>query len=85
MQQYPHCFEFNEKLLVDILDNLYNCYFAEFLFNNERERAQAKPYALFSNTLLLVFFFFLFMWLIINQPDVHRYGKDIRKNRIVIL
>lgn len=44
MQQFPQCFEFNEKLLIDVLDNLYNCYFGEFLFNNEREMLQAKPF-----------------------------------------
>lgn len=40
MQQFPHCFEFNETFLIDILDNLYNCYFHEFLFNCEKEMRQ---------------------------------------------
>lgn len=36
--QFPCSFEFNEKFLVEILDNLYNCKFGTFLFNNERKR-----------------------------------------------
>jgi len=37
MHQFPQCFEFNEHFLIDILDNLYNCYFSEFVFNSEKE------------------------------------------------
>eukprot|EP00026_Physarum_polycephalum_P001446 Phypoly_transcript_01447.p1 GENE.Phypoly_transcript_01447~~Phypoly_transcript_01447.p1 ORF type:complete len:832 (+),score=84.31 Phypoly_transcript_01447:280-2496(+) len=41
IHQFPHCFEFNEAFLIDILDNLYNCYFHEFLFNSEKEMRHA--------------------------------------------
>jgi len=44
MQQFPHGFEFNERFLIDLLDNLYNCSFAEFSFNSEKEMLQAPGY-----------------------------------------
>jgi len=40
--QFPCSFEFNEKFLIDILDELYGCKFGTFLFNNERKRLIAK-------------------------------------------
>jgi myotubularin-related protein 1/2 len=36
--QFPYAFEFNEYLLVTILDHLYSCRFGTFLYNTERER-----------------------------------------------
>jgi hypothetical protein len=41
MRQYPCSFEFNERLLLTILDEVYNCQYGTFLCNNERERDQA--------------------------------------------
>lgn len=39
--QYPYAFQFNENLLITILDELYTCRFGTFLFNSERERKKA--------------------------------------------
>jgi len=36
--QFPYAFEFNEYLLITILDHLYSCRFGTFLFNTEKER-----------------------------------------------
>eukprot|EP00727_Mastigamoeba_balamuthi_P011806 m51a1_g7248 hypothetical protein (1280) ;mRNA; r:130275-135432 len=41
-QQFPFSFQFNEKFLVALLDNLYSCRFGTFLFNSEKERVDAK-------------------------------------------
>lgn len=38
LQQFPCSFEFNEKLLIDMLDALYNCKYGTFLYDCERER-----------------------------------------------
>src|SRR3990167_3890048 len=42
LQQFPCLFEFNEKYLISIMDNVYSCQFGTFLMNNERERKQAN-------------------------------------------
>ncbi|CAL8240448.1 unnamed protein product [Merluccius merluccius] len=39
-KQFPTAFEFNEHLLVTILDHLYSCRFGTFLFNCESTREQ---------------------------------------------
>eukprot|EP00051_Salpingoeca_urceolata_P025349 m.452199 g.452199 ORF g.452199 m.452199 type:complete len:590 (+) comp20325_c4_seq4:86-1855(+) len=41
MQQFPCAFEFNEKLLIAILDHMYSGLFGTFLFNCQRERTDA--------------------------------------------
>lgn len=38
MQQNSKVFEFNEKLLITIVNNMYTCQFGTFLHNNEFER-----------------------------------------------
>ena len=38
MQQNPKVFEFNEKFLFTILQNMYTCQFGTFLYNCEKER-----------------------------------------------
>uniref|UniRef100_A0A8C6U959 phosphatidylinositol-3,5-bisphosphate 3-phosphatase n=1 Tax=Neogobius melanostomus TaxID=47308 RepID=A0A8C6U959_9GOBI len=38
--QFPTAFEFNERLLLTILDNLYSCRFGTFLYNCESVRDQ---------------------------------------------
>ena len=38
VNQFPTAFEFNESMLLDIVDNLWSCCFGTFLMNNERER-----------------------------------------------
>jgi len=38
MQQNSKVFEFNEKFLLTILNNMYTCQFGTFLYNNELER-----------------------------------------------
>lgn len=40
LTQFPCSFEFNEKLLIDILDELFNCKYGTFLFDCEKEREQ---------------------------------------------
>eukprot|EP01089_Gocevia_fonbrunei_P018665 TRINITY_DN6380_c0_g1_i1.p1 TRINITY_DN6380_c0_g1~~TRINITY_DN6380_c0_g1_i1.p1 ORF type:complete len:560 (-),score=69.68 TRINITY_DN6380_c0_g1_i1:66-1745(-) len=35
---FPSNFEFNEKYLLTIMDNVYSCRFGTFLFDNEKER-----------------------------------------------
>ena len=40
MTQFPSAFEFNETLLITILDHLYACLFGTFLFNSEKERVK---------------------------------------------
>ena len=37
-QQFPNAFEFNESLLITVLDHLYSCLFGTFLYNCESER-----------------------------------------------
>eukprot|EP01132_Coremiostelium_polycephalum_P006801 gene6801-8438_t len=39
--QFPHAFEFNEKLLIRTLDALYSCQFGTFLYDCEKERMKA--------------------------------------------
>ena len=41
-QQFPTAFEFNEFLLLDVLDALYSCRFGTFLFNCEKERKEHR-------------------------------------------
>lgn len=38
--QFPNAFEFNELLLVIILDHLYSCLYGTFLFNSEQQRVK---------------------------------------------
>ena len=38
--QFPTAFEFNERLLLTILDHLYSCCFGTFLYNCESARDQ---------------------------------------------
>ena len=38
MRQHPTAFEFNEALLIAIVDNVYSCRFGTFMFNCEAER-----------------------------------------------
>ena len=40
--QFPLDFEFNEKLLLDTVDNLFSGRFGTFLYNNERERKEQQ-------------------------------------------
>ena len=42
LNQFPCVFEFNEKYLISIMDNIYSCHYGTFLMNNERERRQAN-------------------------------------------
>jgi len=42
VQQYPCSFEFNERFLLTVLDELFYCRFGTFLYNNERERVAAQ-------------------------------------------
>ena len=42
LKQFPCSFQFNEHLLLTILDHLNSCRFGTFLFNCERERAEAN-------------------------------------------
>eukprot|EP00041_Stephanoeca_diplocostata_P036355 m.1323399 g.1323399 ORF g.1323399 m.1323399 type:complete len:648 (-) comp24849_c0_seq9:2839-4782(-) len=42
LQQQPCAFEFTEALLLEIIDQLYDCRFGTFLFNCERERVDAE-------------------------------------------
>lgn len=37
-KQYPSHFEFNEKFLIDVIDNVYSCRYGTFICNNEREK-----------------------------------------------
>ncbi len=42
LRQHPTRFEFNERLLRRLLYHLYSCQYGTFLFNNERQRHEAK-------------------------------------------
>jgi len=42
MYQFPHEFEFEPKLLVDIADHLFSCRFGTFLFDNESDRRRFR-------------------------------------------
>jgi Leucine-rich repeat (LRR) protein/GTPase SAR1 family protein len=42
--QYPMHFQFNEDLLIYILDSLYSCKFGTFLANSDRERSALRLY-----------------------------------------
>ena len=50
MRQHPTAFEFNEALLIAIIDNVYSCRFGTFMFNCEAERVKRD---LRSNTVSL--------------------------------
>ncbi|XP_078494504.1 phosphatidylinositol-3,5-bisphosphate 3-phosphatase MTMR2-like [Ciona intestinalis] len=41
-QQFPTAFEFNEYLLILILEHLYSCLFGTFLYNCDRERRKEE-------------------------------------------
>ena len=38
MQQSGKCFEFNERFLLAIVNNMYTCQYGTFLYDNEMER-----------------------------------------------
>ena len=40
--QFPTAFEFNERFLIALVDELHNCRFGTFLFDNDRERQAAR-------------------------------------------
>jgi len=40
--QFPRCFEFNESLLLFILESLYSCRFGTFLQTKEKQRRNEK-------------------------------------------
>jgi myotubularin-related protein 6/7/8 len=42
MYQYPSRFEFSERFLRRLLYHLYSCQYGTFLFDNERERVEAR-------------------------------------------
>ncbi|KAI9679773.1 MAG: hypothetical protein M1817_004787 [Caeruleum heppii] len=42
LYQHPTRFEFNERFLRRLLYHLYSCQYGTFLYNNERERVEAK-------------------------------------------
>lgn len=42
--QHPTRFEFNERFLRRLLYHLYSCQYGTFLYNNERERVEARLY-----------------------------------------
>jgi hypothetical protein len=42
LYQYPERFEFNERFLRRLLYHLYSCQYGTFLFDNERERVEAR-------------------------------------------
>ncbi|CAF0884676.1 unnamed protein product, partial [Didymodactylos carnosus] len=42
LQQFPSVFEFNEKLLITIADNLYSCQYGTFLLNSEKLRTEMR-------------------------------------------
>ncbi|KAF2264894.1 phosphatases II [Lojkania enalia] len=42
LYQYPTRFEFNERFLRRLLYHLYSCQYGTFLFDNEKERAEAR-------------------------------------------
>jgi myotubularin-related protein 6/7/8 len=42
MYQYPSRFEFSERFLRRLLYHLYSCQYGTFLFDNEKERVEAK-------------------------------------------
>lgn len=42
LRQHPNQFEFNERFLRRLLYHLYSCQYGTFLYNNERQRRDAK-------------------------------------------
>ncbi|MCJ1430108.1 hypothetical protein MMC29_008023 [Sticta canariensis] len=42
LHQYPTRFEFNERFLRRLLYHLYSCQYGTFLYNNEKERVEAR-------------------------------------------
>lgn len=42
LRQHPKRFEFNERFLKRLLYHLYSCQYGTFLYDNERERVEAK-------------------------------------------
>ena len=55
--QFPTCFEFNERFLIEIHTQLYQCKYGTFLGNCERERADLKL-ALLTLPLIIVHYYF---------------------------
>lgn len=49
--QFPFDFEFNEKFLLTILQHLYSCLYATFLFNCDRDRTIFYPVYNFTESL----------------------------------
>uniref|UniRef100_T1IY29 phosphatidylinositol-3,5-bisphosphate 3-phosphatase n=1 Tax=Strigamia maritima TaxID=126957 RepID=T1IY29_STRMM len=41
-QQFSNAFEFNEHMLITILDHLYSCLYGTFLFNSEQQRMREE-------------------------------------------
>jgi hypothetical protein len=41
-QQFPTCFEFNERLLITVVDSLYNCQYGTFLCNSRQEKEELQ-------------------------------------------
>lgn len=41
-RQFPEAFEFNEQLLISILDHMYAGYFGTFFGNSEAQRVKAQ-------------------------------------------
>jgi len=41
MQQFPRAFEYNDALLITIIDECYSCRFGTFLFDSEREKKES--------------------------------------------
>ena len=44
LRQFPTSFEFNEELLIFLLEQVYSCRFGTFLFDNERQRVRADVF-----------------------------------------
>eukprot|EP01134_Creolimax_fragrantissima_P006442 CFRG6442T1 len=42
LQQYPRAFEFNERMLIFIMDSVYSCRFGTFLGNCEKDRQDIR-------------------------------------------
>ena len=49
--QFPFDFEFNEKFLLTILQHLYSCLYATFLYNCDRDRTMYFPVYNFTESL----------------------------------
>ncbi|CAH8287580.1 unnamed protein product [Heterobilharzia americana] len=65
MQQFPHSFEFNERFLITIMDELYAARFGTFLFNSEM---QGRDHGVRERTISL--------WAFINS-DIKSYQNPL--------